>query len=280
VGTSSGLEINLLWDSSVRSASNWSSVEQAVVSAAKIFTANFATPVIMNIQVGLGEVAGMALGIGAIGESVINGDYVGYSTLTQALAKADAGLVNSGLMSAGTVTAAGSALANSSFFVASAEERALGLPTSNAVDGYIGLANSSALAFTGTIGARQYDGVGVAAHELSEVLGRIGMEGSAANGGYYTPLDLFRYSGANQPAPSLGAGTYFSTTLGVGTPLNYYNNPTNGGDAADWATSSAATDAFNAFGSPGVTTQVTAADLLEVAALGYQPAGALTTVTA
>jgi hypothetical protein len=279
VGAPNGLEINLIWDSSVQTASNWSAIEQAVISAAKIFTANFVNPIVLNIHVGLGEVDNMALGFGAIGESVINGDYVDSSTLTTALAKADAGLVSSGLMAANAVAAAASTLAaNSSFFVASAEEKVLGLQTSNTVDGYIGLSKTG-LAYTSAIGAGQYDAVGIAAHELSEVMGRLGMEGTAANGGHYTPLDLFRYSTAtHQPAPSQGAGTYFWT--GAGTQINNYNNPTNGGDASDWATSSPATDAFNAFGTSGVTTQVTATDLLEVAALGYQPAGTLTTVTA
>jgi hypothetical protein len=282
VGTPGGLEIDLIWDSSVRSATNWSSIEQAVISAAKIYTADFANPITLNIQVGFGEADGSALPFGATGESITNGDYVNYSYFDQALTNADATLAP-GAVAAGLNALPASALAanSTSFFVASAEEKALGFTSSYSVDGYIGLAQGSTLAFSGTIGARQYDAVGVAAHEISEVMGRIGMEGSAANGGHYTPLDLFRYSAAtNQPAPSLGAGTYFSTTLGVGAPLNSYNNPTNGGDSADWATTSANTDAYNAFGAPGVTTQVTATDLLEVAVLGYKPVGALTTVTA
>src|SRR3974390_1721342 len=48
VGTSSGLEINLIWDSSVRAATNWSDIEHAVVSAAQIYTANFVNHAILN----------------------------------------------------------------------------------------------------------------------------------------------------------------------------------------------------------------------------------------
>jgi hypothetical protein len=265
--------MDLFWDSSVRSASNWSAIEQAVVSAAHIFTDNFTTAVTLIIQVGFGEVDGHTLPFNATGESIINGDYVDYSTLTTKLATADAGLVSSGLMSKDAVTAAGSQLSGSSFFVAAAEEKALGLTPVDTVDGYIGLAKGSTLSFTSTIGTRQYDAVGVAAHELSEVMGRIGMEGSSSgNPGYYTPLDLFRYSATtSQVAPSQGAGTYFSINDGA-THLANFNAPSNGGDAADWATSSPKTDAFNAFGTPGLTTQVTSTDLLAVAALGYQPA--------
>jgi hypothetical protein len=75
-------------------------------------------------------------------------------------------------------------------------------------------------------------------------------------------------------ATAAGAADYFSLNDG-GVALNTYNNPTNGGDAADWATLPANTlDSFDAFANPGVRMQVTANDLLEVAALGYQaPAG-------
>jgi hypothetical protein len=281
VGSSNGLEINLIWDSSVRSAANWSAIEQAVVTAAKIYTADFATRAILNIQVGLGEVNGTALGGNALGESETYGYGVSYATLTKALATADAGLVSSHSMAAGAVTAV-SALAGDTFFVASAEMKALGLlfPLSSGVDGYIGLASGGALAFAGTPGSTQYDAVGVAAHELSEVMGRLGMVGTGS-GGYYTPLDLFRYTGLSQPATTPGLNAYFSLDLGK-TQLNNFNDPAlaNAGDLADWATTSAPTDAYNAFGTPGNTLQVTHNDLLAVAALGYHPSNTLPTVMA
>jgi hypothetical protein len=50
--------------------------------------------------------------------------------------------------------------------------------------------------------------------------------------------------------------------------LNSYNNPLNGGDSADWA-SSVLNDSYDAFGTPGVITHVSATDLLELASLGY-----------
>jgi hypothetical protein len=278
VGSSGGLQINLLWDTSVQTAANWSDIEHSVAAAAKIFTDNFTTHALLNIHVGLGEVNGQPLANGALGESETQGYAVSYATLTNVLGAADANLVSSGLMSAGAVTAV-SALSAKTFFVASAEAKALGLvnPTSTATDGYIGFSAGSLISFTGVIGASQYDGVGVAAHELSEVMGRIGIEGTQS--GYYTPLDLFRYSGVNQPDLSPAAG-YFSTDMGA-TAANYFNAGTNGGDAADWATRpSNATDAFDAFGNPGVTLQVSSSDLLSVAVLGYHPAGALTAVTA
>ena len=57
------------------------------------------------------------------------------------------------------------------------------------------------------------------------------------------------------------------------TNLNTYNNPQNGGDATDWASTGATNavinDAYDAFGTPGVVTHVSSIDLLEDAALGY-----------
>jgi hypothetical protein len=278
VGSSTGLQIDLLWDPSVQTASNWSDIEHSVVAAAQVFTANFTTHALVNIHVGLGEVDNQSLAGGALGESITQGYGVSYGMLTNALGAADANLVASGLMASGAVTAV-SALAAKTFFVASAEAKALGLvnPTGTATDGYIGFAAGSLVSWTGTVGATQYDGVGVAAHEISEVLGRIGIEGSGSP--YYTPLDLFRYSGLNTPDLSPAAGA-FSTDMGA-TAANSFNNGANGGDAADWATTSGnAKDAFDAFGNPGVTTQVSSADLLAVAVLGYHPAGALNPVTA
>ena len=281
VGSSSGLQIDLIWDSSVQASSNWQSFEQAVEQAAQIYTTQFSTHALINIHIGLGEVNGQALGSGALGESESNGYLVSYGQVTNALANADAGLVSSGQMAAGAVTA-DTALSGKTFFLPTAEAKALGLAsaTGAGVDGYVGLINSSALFFPasgGQIAANQYDAVGVAAHEISEVMGRIGMLGSQS--GYYTPLDLFRYTAAHQPDTTPTAG-YFSTDLGA-TVLNSYNNPANGGDAADWASTSAnARDAYNAFDNPGVITNLNKNDLLEVAALGYKPAGALTAVTA
>jgi hypothetical protein len=78
----------------------------------------------------------------------------------------------------------------------------------------------------------------------------------------YTPLDLFRYTSfdVRDLTPTTG---YFSTNDGFSN-LNTYNNPKNGGDAADWA--SALNDAYNAFGTPGAITNVSSTDIWEDAA--------------
>ena len=212
----------------------------------------------------------------ALGESESYGYITNYSTVANALSAADNGLVSNGLMSSNALSVDGPPT-NANFFVTSAEAKALGLVngSSTAIDGYIGLTSSSSLLYFsangGTIGKTQYDAVGVAAHEISEVMGRIGLEGQSL-GSYhnvYTPLDLFRYQAVNVRDLTPTSG-YFSTTDGIGgaTNLNSYNNPLNGGDSADWA-SSVLNDSYDAFGTPGVIPHVSATDLLELASLGY-----------
>lgn len=274
VGSSNGLEINLIWDSSVRAAANWQSVESDVAAAARVYTGAFSNHVVINIAVGFGEVDGSHLGSGALGESSSNGYLVSYGNLQSALGAGDAALIQSGAMSASAIQALQS-LHGESFFVTSAEAKALGLVSgsSNGVDGYIGLSTSSQMSFAGGVKAGQYDAVGVAAHEISEVLGRMGLEGQSLGGraDVYTPLDLFRYTAAHTPDTKPTAG-YFSTNNGASS-LELFNNPGNGGDAADWATASInTTNAFDAYDNPGVTTQVTSTDLLAIAVLGYQVA--------
>lgn len=279
VGSLAGLQIDLLWESSVTTNASAAAIESAVTAAASIFTNLFTGHhEVINIQVGFGDVNGTRLGAGALGESETSG-YItsSYSTVENLLSAADQNLVSSNLMSS-TATGALQGLVGENFFIPSAEAKALGLvsATGSGVDGYIGLTSSGLLALGSTVGASQYDAVGVAVHEISEVMGRIGMEGGTLSiyHNVYTPLDIFRYSSSGVSATSAGAADYFSLSNGV-TSLNTYNNPTNGGDASDWATLAANTlDAFDAFANPGVKMQVTANDLVEVAALGYQaPAG-------
>ncbi|MBV9996379.1 MAG: NF038122 family metalloprotease [Caulobacteraceae bacterium] len=274
VGAATGLQIDLLWDASVRNAANWSAIESAVVSAAKLFTNAFTDHVTLNIAVGFGEVAGSAISGGSVGQSESLGYITGYQTVEQALSNADSAFLQSHGSSTGVL--ADQALASANFFVTSAEAKALGLisATAGGTDGYIGLSAAANLlwfpANGGTLGSGQYDAVGIAAHELSEVLGRMGMQGQSL-GSYahvYTALDLFRYSGPNSPALSPGGG-YFSINGGASV-LNTFNNPSNGGDSADWASSSAnRSDAFDAFATPGVVDSLPTADFYAVAALGY-----------
>jgi hypothetical protein len=287
VGSSSGLQIDLVWDSSVAKAS--SGFIQAVIDAAQYYTTLFANKEVIKIDVGYGEIAGTALAPSALGESESYGYLTNYSTVTAAL-------THDGFNFSAT-----NEPTSSQFFVTSAEAKALGLvnPTSG-LDGYVGFSTLSGTGFSWNMaasstgsnagtGPNQFDLQSVALHEISEVMGRIGMEGAVVNGkSTDAPLDLFSYDSHGVLALASNGG-YFSTNDGT-TNLGTYNNASiNGGDIADWASSTSTTqsntqglptgvhvyDACDAFSFAGYNGDLSQSDILELNALGYRltPAG-------
>ncbi len=283
----SNLEINLIWDSSVKNAPR--EFKAAIIDAAQYFVDTFINPLtsggtdLVNIKVGYGEIAGSHMSPFALGESESYGYLTNYSTVTGALANDGYSFNASNEPTGGQ------------FFVTSADAKTMGLvdPTSSAVDGFIGFGT---LAHTGyswntnaTVGpsnsgtgSNQFDLESVAMHEISEVMGRIGMEGQTVYNGQptYTPLDLFNYASPNTLELG-GGGGYFSVDNGS-TNLGTFNDATaNGGDIADWASANSPADAgtlgllpgyqdaFDAFGFPGINGDVSSADNTTLASLGY-----------
>jgi hypothetical protein len=234
---------------------------KAVKSAAQFIASLFSTKEVVNIDVGYGEIAGSPLSTGALGESESYGYLTNYFTVTNAL-RAD-----------GYSFTASNEPTSAQFFMTSAETKAFGLvnPSSMALDGYVGFSNAYPMYYgtTGTVPSNQYDLYSIAEHEITEVMGRIGIEGASMNGlPTYTPLDLFNFSKPGALELS-GNGGYFSTNDGS-TNLGAYNDAAlYGGDIADWA-SSVANDSFDAFTAPGMAGAVTSNDINEVAALGYR----------
>jgi hypothetical protein len=275
VSGTNGFQIKLIWDSSVNSAP--SGFKQAVIDAAQYYASQFSNKEIVNINVGYGEIAGGKMSAGALGESESYGYLTNYATVTNALLKDN------------FTFAASNEPTNSQFFVTSADAKTLGLvnASSTALDGYIGFGTLSGTGYswnlTDTTTGNQFDLQSVALHEISEVLGRIGMEGASVNNHpTYTPLDLFNFSFTAPKTLALSPSSgFFSTDNGV-TPLGVFNNSaSNGGDIADWASSASPSqagtglptgsqDAFDAFGYPGYNGDISTSDLDVMAALGYK----------
>jgi hypothetical protein len=106
------------------------------------------------------------------------------------------------------------------------------------------------------------DFIGVALHEISEVMGRSGISATTTT---YTPLDLFRYSAAGTRVLVPANGSYFSIDNG-NTIINTFNGVA-GGDLGDWRGDTL--DAFNASASSGRMMPASPGDLIVMDVLGY-----------
>jgi hypothetical protein len=274
----SGLQFKLIWDASVSTAPT--SFMNGVIAAAQEYERLYTSPgqsaITLNIQVGYGEVNGTALGAGALGESSSNGYLTNYATMSYFLRR-DAS--NSSYNSSADATLGSTDPTHGGrIFYTSAEGKALGMVSgaSTAVDGSIGISSAypmdyttdTRLATNGATAGGAFDAVAIAAHEISEVMGRLGSVGSIFGSNIYSALDLFRYSssGVHDVTPTSG---YFSVDGGH-TNLGNYNNPAAGGDAADWASAAGFHDSYLAAVAPGNTAPLSANDMIENAVLGYK----------
>ena len=118
VGSSNGLQIDLIWASSVAKAP-WGFM-RAIIDAAEYYTTLFSNHEVLKIDVGYGEIAHSSMASNALGESESYGYLTNYSTITAALTQD------------GFSFSATNEPTTSQFFVTSADAKTLGLasPTS------------------------------------------------------------------------------------------------------------------------------------------------------
>ena len=113
--------------------------------------------------------------------------------------------------------------------------------------------------------AGKFDFIGVAFHEITEVMGRVARLNQTGN--CNRPYDVFRFLGAGtQSLIFTDSNVYFSVNGGV-TNLKNFNANGNGGDLGDWASGS--NDAFNAFSSSGVENDLTPVDVRVMDVIGW-----------
>jgi FG-GAP-like repeat len=260
------MNINLTFDSSTSGAPN--AFFAAMNAVAQYLDGIFLNPITVNITVGYGKINGQSLVSGALGESDTFFNQYSYSQIRGALI--------AGSTTGASTLPASDPTGGGNYWVATGEAKAIGLAgPSSATDGFIGFA-SQGVSWTynttngGSVAPGSYDFFGVAAHELTEVLGRDLFVGNQDNQGIgansYTPLDLFHYS-SNGTRDFLGTTAGYFSVDGGATNLDSFNtNPS--GDFGDWA-NSAGNDAFRAFSSSGVANPVSQSDLTELSALGY-----------
>jgi hypothetical protein len=261
---SQGLTINISYDSSVASApAGFMTAISYVVNFLETIIAN---PVTLNIDVGFGEIDGRAISPDALGESMTNAaPAYTYSQIRNALV--------------GTATSTADAIAFASlplndpfhggnFDIGPADAKALGLipGSSGAIDGWVGFSgipNTFTFDPNNRAVPGEYDFIGTAFHEITEVMGRYADLGSFST---YSVMDLFRYSGAGIRELVGGAASYFSID-GGNTNLDNFNTSASG-DYGDWA-ASAGNDSFLAFSGSGVTNAFTSTDLTVLDAIGW-----------
>jgi hypothetical protein len=135
-------------------------------------------------------------------------------------------------------------------------------------DGTTTFGAGNAFTFSGAITPGTYDFQGVVAHELTEVMGRLGIcggtIGSFANS--YSLIDDFSYTGAGARSPGNGPGS-FSIDGGTTLLKTFNNASSNGLDCRDWAPGT--NDAFNQFSNSGVVNSVSAIDFRVMDVIGY-----------
>jgi hypothetical protein len=244
---------------------NATAAENAWIAAANVFTSHFSDNIHVNITVDA------VSGTGVFGQSSFGILSTSYASL-HSLLIADSKTANDAIAlgPGGSVSAADPTGGAGTWWVSRAEAKAIGLigdDLSN--DGKTTFGAGNPFTFSGPILAGTYDFQGVAAHEISEVLGRLGISGGTVGtfANSYSAVDLFSYTGVGARGLGNGAGNNFSINNGT-TLLKLYNNAaSNGLDSRDWAPGS--NDSFNQFSGSGVVNAVSAVDLQEMDVIGY-----------
>ena len=272
-GTASALNINLTYDpdgtftAAGLTAADITNMKAAMTYAKTQFTSRYTDPIDVNIQVTA------VAGTGTLGQSSTALAFAGSYASLRAAMVSDSTTADdaTALAAGGSLPAADPIGGTHDYLVSTAEAKALGLAAND-------LSNDGTFTFGGGFSytydpnnravAGKIDFIGVAMHEISEIMGRIGLMGQNLTGNPdYMLFDLFHYTGAGTRGLNNGAGRSFSINNGT-TLLKAFNNAAaNGGDLQDWA--SGTNDTFNAFSGDSVQNDLSAVDIRVMDAIGY-----------
>ncbi len=250
---------------------NAAAAQAAWVAAASIFTSNFSDNIHINITVD--AVADNSI----FGRSATSLNSYSYASLRAAVVNdATTADDNTAIGANGSLTVADPTAGSGTWWVTRSQAKALGLIADDSSDdGTTTFGAGNAFTFSGPIASGTYDFQGVAAHEISEVMGRLGLGGEAI-GSYansYTLIDAFSFSGAGtRVLGNGGVGGQGSFSINNGTTLlkQYNDQASNGQDYRDWAPGT--NDAINQYSASGVTNPVSTVDLQQMDVLGYNRA--------
>ena len=248
---------------------NATAARAAWIAAAKIFTDAFSDDIHINITVDA------ITNPKAFGESFANFLSIPYADLfdrvsAHASTQNDAVAIGPG----GSMSAADPTNGQGTWQLTRPQAKALGfIPDDTHDDGGTTFGVNNAFTFSGAIAPGTFDFQGIAAHEIAEVMGRLGLSGGNNT---FSLIDNFSYVGPGMRGLSGGAGNFFSIDNGVTLLKEFNNSAANHLDTRDWAAGT--NDAFNQISNGGVVNPVTAVDLQLMDVIGYgrvNPIGSL-----
>jgi hypothetical protein len=248
--------------------------QNAWIAAANVFQTNFNDNIHVNITVDA------VAGTGVFGQSSTFLGSLSFATL-RAFVGADAKTPDdaTSIGIGGSVPAADPVAGTHTWWVTKAQAKALGLIADDLTnDGFITFGAGNPFTFSGPIAPGTYDFQGVAAHEMTEVMGRIGLMGAtigtAVNS--YDLADLFTFSGSGARKLACPSNdNWFSIDNGTTLLKRKNDYCSNGLDPEDWAPGT--NDAFNQFTFSNVVNPVSTVDLRQMDVLGYNRVLATTT---
>jgi hypothetical protein len=245
---------------------NAAAAQAGWIAAAQVFAANFAVDVHINITVDA------VAGTNVFGQSNTSLSSIAYADLyalvaAQARTPYDRIAVGPG----GSMTATDPTNGAGTWWLTRSQAKALGvIADDQSQDGTTTFGAGNPFTFSGAIAPGTYDFQGIAAHEISEVMGRLGLSGGAvgATTNSFSLIDNFSYTGPGSKGLRGGPGNNFSMDNGT-TLLKLWNDPTvNHLDSRDWAPGT--NDSFNQFSDPGVVNPVSLIDLQLLDVIGYE----------
>jgi hypothetical protein len=239
--------------------------QNAWLAAAQVYMNNYSDPIHVNITV---DATAGTSPFGASSTSLITTSYA--NLRAKVVLDAKTADDNTAIGPGGSMTVADPTGGTGTWWVSRAEAKAIALIADDGNnDGTTTFGAGNPFSFAGTPGAGTYDFQGVCAHEIAEVMGRLGLKGGTIGSfsNSYSLVDNFAYTGAAAKGIKGGPGNFFSIDNGT-TLLKQYNDYTaNNLDSRDWA--GGPSDSFNQFASSGVVSPVSAVDLREMDVIGY-----------
>ena len=244
---------------------NATAARDAWNAAAEVFTGHFSDDVTINITVDA------VPGTNVFGQSSTLLLSISYGDLLASVV-ADAKTQNDQIAigPGGSMTACDPTSGVGTWWLTRSQAKALGhIPDDLSEDGRTTFGAGHPFTFSGEIAPGTFDFQGIAAHEISEVMGRLGLSGGTVGTtvNSFSLIDNFSYTGPGTKALRGGPGVSFSIDNGI-TLLKLFNDPTaNGLDSRDWAPGT--NDAFNQFSASGVVNSVSPVDLQLMDVIGY-----------